>query len=323
MRQTDLPEPATATSAREPVIETRGLTRYFGGKAALLDVNIRVPRGSVFAFLGRNGAGKSTTIRILLGLLEPTRGSATVLGHDSRALMPEVRARIGYMAENHPVFGWMRVSQCADFQSSFYAHWNHDIFATVIDHFAIDAHTKAGHLSHGQRAGLCLAMTLAPEPELLVLDDPDTGLDPVARRALLEAMLYFTRGGDRTIFFSSHLLDDVERVADYVAVMDRSVLRSCSSVETFRDRVRRFVVRFAAQPPEELPAIPGLLQLARGANELSLIVTNADARTHRQLDSLGALAVDEQDISLEDALIAYVGRRGQKSFLLKELGGPK
>src|SRR5436309_6938665 len=114
------------------VIQTERLTRYFGPKPAVVSLSLTVPRGCIFGFLGRNGAGKSTTIRILLGLLEPTRGSATVLGYDSRALTPEVRARIGYMAENHPVFGWMRVSQCADFQSSFYAHWNRDIFATVI-----------------------------------------------------------------------------------------------------------------------------------------------------------------------------------------------
>jgi ABC-2 type transport system ATP-binding protein len=315
MNRTEPGELHASDGDRELAIETRSLTRYFGGRAALLDVNLRVPRGSVFAFLGRNGAGKSTAIRILLGLLEPTRGSATVLGSDSRRLTPDVRARIGYMAENHPVFGWMRVSQCASFQSSFYSRWDQHLFAAVIDYFDIDPDTKAGHLSHGQRAGLCLAMSLAPEPELLILDDPDTGLDPVARRALLEAMLYFTRGGDRTIFFSSHLLDDVERVADYIAVLDRSVLRSCSGVETFQDRVRRFAVRFPSAPPQHLPAIPGLLQVARGETELALIVTNPDAQTHRQLDSLGALAVDEQDISLEDALIAYVGRRGEKGFL--------
>src|SRR5262249_22156120 len=109
VNQLDPPEPPAA----EPVIQTHGLTRYFGGKAALLDMSIRVPRGSVFAFLGRNGAGKSTAIRMMLGLLEPTRGTATILGHDCTRLPPEARARIGYMAENHPVFGWMRVEQCA------------------------------------------------------------------------------------------------------------------------------------------------------------------------------------------------------------------
>jgi ABC-type Na+ transport system ATPase subunit NatA len=217
MIQADLPEPAASADGRDTVIQARGLTRYFGRKCAADGLSFDVPRGSVFAFIGRNGAGKTTTIRMLLGLLEPTRGSSSVLGHDSARLPPEVRARIGYMAEGHPVYAWMRVSQCASFQRGCYSHWNHDVFSAVIDNFSIDPRTKAGHLSHGQRAGLHLAMTLAVEPELLVLDDPATGLDPAARRSLLEAMLYYTRGHDRTIFFSSHLLDEVERVADYVA----------------------------------------------------------------------------------------------------------
>jgi ABC-2 type transport system ATP-binding protein len=311
----------TPAEPRDAVIQTRGLTRYFGGKCAVDSVSFSVPRGSVFAFIGRNGAGKTTTIRMILGLLEPTRGSSTILGHDSAGLRPEVRARIGYMAEGHPVYGWMRVSQYAGFQKGFYSHWNQDTFAAVIDYFAIDPRTKAGHLSHGQRAGLHLAMTLAIEPEVLMLDDPATGLDPSARRSLLEAMIYFTRSRERTIFFSTHLLDDVERVADQVAVMDYSVLRVCCSADTFRERVRRLVVRFRSEPPHKLPTIPGLLRVTRAENELSLIVANFDGRTERELESLGAESVDDQPISLEDALIAHVGRQGDKSFFLNASGG--
>jgi ABC-2 type transport system ATP-binding protein len=156
-----------------------------------------------------------------------------------------------------------------------------------------------------------------------MLDDPATGLDPAARRSLLEAMVYFTRSGERTIFFSSHLLDDVERVADQVAVLDYSVLRACCGVETFRDRVRRLVARFPAGPPRELPAVPGLLQMARDESDLSLIVVEPTGRTHGLLESLGAFAVDEQSVGLEEALIAYVGRHGKKSHLLSHLGGLK
>jgi ABC-2 type transport system ATP-binding protein len=252
---------------------------------------------------------------MLLGLLEPTRGSSTVLGCDSTALPPEARARIGYLAEGHPVYPWMRVGRYADFQRGFCERWNADVFASVIDYFAIDPRTRAGHLSHGQRAGLHLALTLAGEPDLLVLDDPATGLDPAARRSLLEAMVGFTRDRRRTIFFSSHLLDDVERVADTVAVLDYSVLRACSSVETFRDRVRQFVARFPAGPPRDLPPCPGLLRVGRADSELILTVANPDGRAERLLRSLGAVSVDEQPISLEDALIAYVGRHGKKSLL--------
>ena len=208
----------------------------------------------------------------------------------------------------------------ARFQSGFYPHWNQDIFAAVIDHFS-DRPAHQGRPPVARPApGLHLAMTLAIEPELLMLDDPATGLDPAARRSLLEAMIYFTRSRERTIFFSSHLLDDVERVADQVAVLDYSVLRACCSVETFRDRVRRLVARFPAEPPRELPAIPGLLQMARDENELSLIVVDPNGQTHRLLESLGAVAVDEQPVGLEEALIAYVGRHGQKSHLLKHSG---
>jgi ABC-2 type transport system ATP-binding protein len=307
----DVDTPADPCDA---VIEARGLTRYFGARCAVDTVSFRVPRGSVFAFIGRNGAGKTTTLRMILGLLEPTRGSSTLLGYESRALPPEARARVGYMAEGHPVYGWMRVGRYADFQRGFYDHWNEQTFARIIDYFAMSPRTKAGHLSHGQRAGLHLAMTLATEPELLLLDDPATGLDPSARRSLLEAMIYFTRSRERTILFSTHLLDDVERVADHVAVLDYSVLRVCCSADTFRERVRRVVARFPGEPPRDLPAIPGLLRATRSEHELSVIVVNLNGRTERDLESLGAVAVDEQPLSLEDALIAHVGRQGDKSF---------
>jgi ABC-2 type transport system ATP-binding protein len=316
MIASDPSHPAGSADPPEAVIVARGLTRYFGRKCAVDSVSFSVPRGSVFAFIGRNGAGKTTTIRMLLGLMEPTRGFCSILGHESTRLPAEIRARIGYMAEGHPVYGWIRASQYADFQRGFYDRWNQDIFGGVIDYFAISPRTRAGHLSHGQRAGLHLALTLAIEPEVLVLDDPATGLDPAARRSLLEAMIYFTRSRQRTIFFSTHLLDDVERVADHVAVLDYSVLRACASADTFRESVRRLVVRFPAAPPERLPAIPGLLRVTRSENELSLIVANFNGRTERDLEALGAQTVDEQPISLEDALIAHVGRQGDKSFFL-------
>jgi ABC-2 type transport system ATP-binding protein len=321
MSLADVHESARPAELRDAAIKARGLTRFFGRKCAVDSASFSVPRGSVFAFIGRNGAGKTTTIRMILGLLEPTRGSARILGYDSMALPPEARGRIGYMAEGHPVYPWMRVGQYAGFQRGFYSHWNQDIFAGVIDYFAMDPGTRAGHLSHGQRAGLHLAMTLAIEPEVLILDDPATGLDPAARRSLLEAMVYFTRSRERTILFSSHLLDDVERVADHVAVLDYSVLRVACSVETFRDRVRRLVARFPGEPPRSLPAIPGLLRATRTENELSLIVANVNGRTEHDLEVLGALAVDEQPLSLEDALIAHVGRQGDRSFLLNTPGG--
>lgn len=304
------------------VIQTRKLTRYFGSKQVVASLDIAVPRGCIFGFLGRNGAGKSTTIRMLLGLLEPTRGSATVFDYDSRNLPPEARARIGYLAEGHHVYGWMTVRECGRFQAAFYPDWNDDIFHAIVQHFRLDLRTQAKHLSRGERAGLCLALTLAPEPELLVLDDPALGLDPVARRSLLESMIYVTRSEQRTILFSSHLLSDVERVADHIAIMDRGVLRANCSLETFRSRVRQVALRFKGKPPP-LPEIPGLLHSFRTEGEVSLIIANYDDETERLLQNLGADRIESIPVSLEDAFIGYVGDRGEKSFFLKEMEAAK
>lgn len=300
------------------VIETRGLTRYYGRRRVVAPLDLAVPRGSIFGFLGRNGAGKSTTIRMLLGLVEPTRGSAMLLGHDSANLPPDVRARVGYLAEGHHVYEWMSVRECGQWQSRFYPRWNEGLYQGVLEHFRLKPNTLAKNLSRGERAGLCLALTLAPEPELLILDDPALGLDPVARRSLLQSMLYVTRGADRTIFFSSHLLSDVERVADHIAVLDGGVLRASCTVDTFRDRVRQVVLHFAGVAPT-LPPIPGLLHSFRTRDELVLTLANPDAETDRALRSLGASRIETVPMGLEEAFIDYLGERGEKSFFLEEL----
>jgi ABC-2 type transport system ATP-binding protein len=304
----------------DTVITTTGLTRYFGRKKVVDQLTMSVPRGSVFAFLGRNGSGKTTTIRMLLGLIEPTRGSSTILGQDSTRLSSELRARTGYMSESHTLYDWMTVRECGAYQSRFYPRWNTRVFDSIVGHFHLDPRAKAGTLSRGERAGLSLALTLAPEPELLVLDDPAIGLDPVARRSLLESMIYVTRGADRTIFFSSHLLDDVERVADHIAILDRSVLRACCSVDTFRSSVRQFALHFdgAAEPPALLPPIRGLLRLRRAAHDLWLTIASPDGATYDALRSLGAASVEETPLGFNDASVGYLGDRGEQGFFLDD-----
>jgi len=299
------------------VIQTRGLSRYFGTRPAVYEMNLEVPRGGVFALLGRNGSGKTTTIRMLLGLLEPTRGGGTILGHDIRALPPEARARIGYLTEEHQVYAWMTVRECGEFQARFYPTWNEKVFRGIIGHFSLRPTAQIKSLSRGERAGLCLALTLAPEPELLILDDPAMGLDPVARRSLIESMIYLTRRSDRTIFFSSHQLPDVERVADHIAVLDHSVLRACCPLETFRNSIRQVRLRFTGPPPP-LPNIPGLLQAVRSEGELRVTCVHYNGVTEALLRGLAPAQMEPLPLSLEDAFISYLGDRGEKSFILSE-----
>lgn len=296
-----------------PAIAIERLTKFYGTREVVRDLSLEIPPGFIYGFLGRNGTGKTTTIRILLGFEEPTRGRTRVLGEDSRTLSPATRARIGYLPEGHHVYGWMTVRECGRFQASFFPKWNQDVFEAVITHFRLEPKMKAGHLSRGQRAGLCLALTLAPEPELLVLDDPALGLDPVARRSLLQSMLYVTRQPNRTILFSSHLLSDVERVADRIAVLDRGVLRADCTVETFRQRLRHYVLKFRETPPPA-PPLPGLLESFRTDRELFLTLANVSPEVEAQIEGLRAESIEQVGMTLEDAFVSYVGERGAKTF---------
>ncbi|MCL2639973.1 MAG: ABC transporter ATP-binding protein [Phycisphaerales bacterium] len=300
------------------VISATNLTKYFNRHCAIDQLSFTVPRGSVTAFLGRNGSGKTTTLRILLGLLEPTRGSSTIFGHNSRNLPPSLRARIGYLAEAHPVIPWMTPAQSAKFQAACFPQWNQKIFDATIHHFSLSPTTKAAHLSRGQRAGLALALTLATEPELLILDDPALGLDPVARRALLESILYITRTPGRTVLLSSHLLDDIERVADHILILDNSILRAACPLEEFRNRIAQYHLTFQNAPPS-LPPIPGLLDILTTQNALKLTIANPPPDLEQQLTKLHPIAMQQQPANFQEAITAYMSDHRSRTFFLDQL----
>lgn len=299
------------------VIAIDRLTKYYGRREIVRDLSLHVQPGTIYGFLGRNGVGKTTTIRTLLGFETPTRGSTKILGEDSRFLTPQTRARIGYLPEGHHVYRWMSVAECGRFQASFYPDWNHDIFESVISHFRLNPKTKAKHLSRGQRAGLCLALALAPEPEVLVFDDPALGLDPVARRSLLQSMLYITRRPDRTILFSSHLLSDVERVADRIAILNGTRLCVDCTVDYFREHMQRYVLTFSSRPPTA-PEIDSLLESFRTDRELHVTFANPGPDVMEKLEALKPDSIEPVGLSLEDAFISYVGERDEKTFFTKQ-----
>jgi ABC-2 type transport system ATP-binding protein len=211
----------------------------------------------------------------------------------------------------------MRVRDLESFQKSFYANWDAHLFKKVLDHFALRPRTRAHHLSRGQRAGLSLALVLATRPELLVMDDPALGLDPVARRTLLEAMILMTRDAGHTIFFTSHELGDVERVADYLAIIDRSILRVCCPLEVFRNRIKRLRLTFAASPPP-LGNLSGLLESKRDGQTVTLLLADAHGDAHSSIAALPPLYVEELPVNLEDAILAYLRERAESATLLRD-----
>lgn len=299
---------------QDSVIRTQNLTRYFGAKAVVRDLNFAVPRGSIVGLLGLNGAGKSTTIRMMLGLLTPTRGRCEIFGKDSQSLTREDRARIGHTTEGHYLYPWMRVRDCEAFGQATFPRWDRNAFYATVDRFGIDPSQKVSHLSRGQRAGVSLSSTLAANPELLVLDDPALGLDPVNRRALNETILDFCESGERTVLLSSHLLDDVERIADRIAVMVAGKLLVDTSLDEFLGKVTAWSIDGEAEL-SSLRSIPGLVHSRRLSGRWIATVANADEETQSVLTGLG-VPVEPTTIHFEDAIMAYLSRdRRTETFL--------
>lgn len=184
----------------DPII-TRRLTKYYGAKCVVNRLDLRVPAGCVYGLLGRNGAGKSTLIKMLMGMVHADAGEAQVLGYPVEGFPSAERGRVAYIAENHPLYNWMTVGEAVRFAAAFYPHWNGRLVDQILDHFELARNQKLRRLSNGQRAQVSLALAVAPEPELLVLDDPTLGLDTVVRRDFLESLIQIIQRQGRTILF--------------------------------------------------------------------------------------------------------------------------
>ncbi|MGH9409333.1 MAG: ABC transporter ATP-binding protein [Vicinamibacterales bacterium] len=205
----------------DPVILISGLTRRFGSRTALDTVSLSLQRGRVYGLVGANGAGKTTLIRHVMGLLRAQHGTVQVFGRDPVADPVGVLSRIGYLSEENDLPEWMRVNELVAYSRAFYPGWDDDYVEDLRRSFELDAATKIKHLSKGQKARVGLLVALAYRPELLVLDEPSSGLDPIVRRDILSAVIRTIAGEGRTVLFSSHLLDEVEQVADHVTMIDR------------------------------------------------------------------------------------------------------
>jgi ABC-2 type transport system ATP-binding protein len=222
----------------EPVIEVSGLTRRFGTKTALDSVSMAMPRGAVYGLVGANGAGKTTLIKHVLGLLRAESGSVRVFGLDPVADPVAVLSRIGYLSEENDIPGWMRVDELIRYSRAFYPAWDDAYAEELRVAFALDPSAKIRTLSKGQKARAGLLIALAHRPELLVLDEPSSGLDPIVRRDILGAVIRTIADEGRTVLFSSHLLDEVEQVADHVTMIHEGQIVLSAPLDSIRESHR-------------------------------------------------------------------------------------
>jgi ABC-2 type transport system ATP-binding protein len=301
-------------------IDTDRLCLRYKGKLALDHLSLRLPRGGIHAFVGANGAGKSSLFRVLLGFEPVGSGSARVLGHDCGKLTPEVRGRIGFVNEEHTLPGWMRVRDLMRMQQRHYEgagrqRWNAERYDEVLCHFNVLPEQRVGQLSRGERAGLNLALALAQSPELLILDEPTLGLDVVAKRAFLEALLQSSIDDDSTIVYCSHQMDEIERVADNLVILERGALRTMSGPDDFCGRVQLWVAEFPFKTPE-VRELEGVLQVQQ-LDGLTHVVTfdQVDsAAFEARLKLLGARRVQCMPLGLDRAVNAFLshGHAGAK-----------
>lgn len=283
-------------------IEIRRLHYRAGKSFEIPSLDLSVPAGSIYGFLGANGSGKTTTIRLVLGLLRPRAGEIRVLDHPMPQDAPRVLARIGYVPEQPHLDPTLAVGDLLRFQAAFYATWDHAWAAELLETFELDGRALFGRLSKGQKGKVMMLLALAQRPELLVLDEPTDGLDPVVRRDMLAALLDYVSERGATVFISSHLVHELERMCDWIGVMDQGRLVTELPMERFKSGIKRLVISGA---PDEVRAAPFSL-LARernGAATETWLVRDWEPEMRSFFETTGASLQRVIDLDLEDGFV--------------------
>ena len=290
----------------EAVVRIEGVTRRFGSVTAMDDVVLSVPPGAVFGLVGVNGAGKTTLLKHVLGLLKARTGRVSVFGMDPVADPVGVLSKIGYLSEDNDLPGWMRIDELIRYTGAFYPKWD-DTFAEGLRRsFELDSTARIKHLSKGQRARAGLLIALAFRPELLVLDEPSSGLDPIVRRDILGAIIRTISEEGRTVLFSSHLLGEVERVSDHVAMMDKGRIVISGRMDRLKETFRRLTVRFD-DPRVSPPALRGAMIWQGAGHEWTTVCDGQLDAFRAAVEEAGARVVEEKGASLDEIFLAKVG----------------
>jgi ABC-2 type transport system ATP-binding protein len=287
-------------------IEIRDLKKSFGSHAVLSGVNLDIPRGAVVGLMGTNGAGKSTLIKCLLNLLHPDRGTASLLGCDSRNLSPAVKEQLGYVPQVVYLYPWMKVRHVIGYTASFYARWDHAWSDELARRWQMPLDTRVSALSTGQLQTLALVLALGHKPELLILDEPVASLDPIARRGFLRSLLELVADGSRTVLFSTHISSDLERVATHVAILRDGRIGYFSELDELKDRVKRLRVRSVDRLPADF-SIPGSLHTEIEGHNALAAVTDVTPELIELLHRRWDADVRVEDLNLEEIFVELGG----------------
>lgn len=297
-------EPATVKRAY--AIETDGLTKFYGTFEAVRGLTMRVPAGTITGFLGQNGAGKSSTIRMLLGMMKPTAGTGRVLDYDisDERQSIEMRKRVAYVGEDKRLYDYMTVGQMIAFTKSFYPTWNDEVEKKLLDEFRLPLDRPTKKLSKGMRTQTALLLAFSRGAELLILDEPTEGLDPVMAEKLLELVVGAAADG-ATVFFSSHQVAEVEQIADRILLIDRGRLVLDTTLETISQDFRRLRGVYETPFPSDALAVDGVKRVSVDGRVVSVLASHNVAaiaermRAHQGRGELEIMPLTLKEIVLE------------------------
>lgn len=296
----------------ERIIQTSELTKDYGSFRAVNRLNLSVRSERITGFLGRNGAGKSSTIKMLLGMIHPTSGSGTVLGHriEDPQQSIEIRHHIAYVGEDKGLYGYMTVAELIRFTRSFYSDWQTEIERQLLAEYRLPPRRKVKALSKGMRTKLALLLALSRRPKLLILDEPTEGLDPVSIEELLQTLVAAPARGT-SIFFSSHQLSEVERIADDILMIDGGSAVLDMSLEQIRENYRRISLGFSTAAPR-LESIPGIEKVRDDGRQIVILASsNADAIVQFGRER-GAVDINVSPVSLREIFLETVQERNRQ-----------
>lgn len=303
----------TPQTDNKPAIEIIGLTKRFGRTVAVNNLSLTIPRGSTFGLIGPNGAGKSTTIKTLMGILSATSGDARVLGIDVRTNPTLVKQRVGYVPETHHIYRWMRVNEVIGFCRSCYDSWNDRICQEMLDQFALDPGKKVKHLSKGMLAKLSLLLAVSHEPELLLLDEPLSGLDPIVREEFVHGVLQAVCERGRTVLISSHMLDDVRRLADTVGILNEGQLLVGGNLDELLATTKRICATLRDGCRPERPPEGTIWQRVEGREWIATVRDFSPDKVQQVRALNGVEHVEVLDLGLEELFKDIVkGQRAAK-----------
>jgi ABC-2 type transport system ATP-binding protein len=294
----------------QTVVDVTDLSRSFGSKKALDDVSFSATAGQVHGLVGANGAGKTTLIKHLLGLLRAATGSVRVFGLDPVRDPVRVLGRIGYLSEERELPEWMRIDELMAYTQAFHPTWDVAYARELLDTFGLDPAKRVKELSKGMRAQAGLVAAVAHRPELLILDEPSSGLDAVVRRDILDAIVRTVADDGRTVIFSSHLLEELERMSDHVTMLHGGRVTLNGPLDDVRHRYQRSRVRFATHF-DQAPLLDAALAMEGGGRTWSVVHSGPLEHFHHSVLALGGEVVESRDATLEEIFLARAGRSRQ------------